>query len=133
MAEVQPADQPATVPDQAEKTPTSQTQNNTQEDKEAKENSLDPKEQPKNGESAHAEDRRENESARVREARKYNNRDRYRADGDNNERSYKKRTFPRNNKFDPSSLPESSDPALIRKQVIASTCLKSYSSLIFQG
>ena len=67
--------------------------------------------------SAHAEDRRQNDSARVKEAQKYNNRDRNRHNGKRDERSFKKRDYSKNNKFDPSSLPQSSDPALIRKQV----------------
>lgn len=115
MAEVQAADPPAIPTDNAGKRPDTQQDPGAQADEKSKTLPLD----AESSEHAHAEDRRDNESARVKEARRYNNRDRHRHNGDNDERPHKKKAFTRNNKFDPSTLPESSDPALIRKQVIS--------------
>ena len=63
--------------------------------------------------SAHQRERDENPSARVREGKRWNDRDRHRH---GQQEQYTPNKL-RNNKFDPTSLPESDDPAAIRKQV----------------
>ncbi|KAL9629055.1 MAG: hypothetical protein Q9164_007039 [Protoblastenia rupestris] len=64
--------------------------------------------------SAHQRERDENPSARVKEGKRWNDRDRHRH---GQQERYTPNKFVRNNKFDPTSLPESDDPAAIRKQV----------------
>ena len=112
---------PAAVPENTKNPQDPQQETVTQENGQSKAPPPNAAQTNEKSESAHAEDRREHESTRVKEARKYNNRDRHRHDGDNDDRPYKKRTFTRHNKFDASSLPESSDPAQIRKQVLSIT------------
>ena len=62
--------------------------------------------------STQTDERKAQDSLRVEEARKYNNRDRH----TNNGRAHFK-SKQRKNKFDPASETKSSDPAEIRKQV----------------
>ncbi|KAL9103776.1 MAG: hypothetical protein Q9163_001235 [Psora crenata] len=65
--------------------------------------------------SAHQRERGEDVSARVREGKRWN--DRERPKHGQRDRSTPNKSFQRNNKFDPTSLPKSDDPVAIRKQV----------------
>ena len=68
--------------------------------------------------SAHQRDTKGHESLRVKEARRWNDRDRFRHGRSNNYTP--KKPYKNNNKFEPTSLPESDDPEAIRKQVACS-------------
>ena len=65
--------------------------------------------------SAHQRDQKGHESLRVKEAKRWNDRDRFRHGRSNNYTPRK--PYRNNNKFEPASLPESDDPVAIRKQV----------------
>ena len=69
--------------------------------------------------SAHQREESETTSARVKEGKQWNDRDRPKYGQRENKTPNK---FVRNNKFDPTSLPESDDPVAIRKQVKDSCC-----------
>ena len=75
--------------------------------------------------SAHQRERKEHDSSRVKEARRYNN-DRGRPRHNKFEHYTPRKPYQNHNKFDPASLPESADPVAIRKQVRRFRYIDSY-------
>lgn len=85
----------------------------------------DAKKSPKDTEkdvpvSAHQREQKGQYSSRVKEAKRYNNRDRS-SYGNNDRKFNSPRKYENHSKFDPASMNETDDPIAIRKQVCQQT------------